>query len=607
MDAYAVSVRFNNAPFLIIGGCVLVFMLLAIAARVAEAVRERREDAQERGDVPGRCGASPANFGAVERLEAMKLMERIGAIRARMLELDRALTQRREGVRWRFGIGNAADRDFRDAAADSEVDRFLSDATERDLQAAQGEMISLFRDAQKWLEKYAPEEAPPPRLRERLIHAVRTFAGKFFPALKPDGACKQKAVVEKTEKKRLPGESETPKKVADGETAESADAQSGGNPKSREKLRLPLGLLDAGKPGKAPDASKFRAEARRLADALRTFKIDAEPVGTPVRGPSVTRYEFRLQPGVKLSKLTSAADDIALSLGVPGVRIAPVPDKASVIGIEAPNAERSLVSLRGVLESREFMYSPPTAFALGRGIDGGIVTGDLEALPHVLIAGTTGSGKSVCLNALIVSLLYKSAPEELRFIMIDPKRVELAPYAGIPHLQRPVVTDAAQAVSALSGAVAEMEARYKAFERSGAKELSDYNRGAKSPFPRLVIVIDELADLMMASGKDVEASVVRLAQMGRAAGIHLVIATQRPSADVITGLMKANIPSRIAFAVASSLESRIILDANGAEKLTGGGDMIYAPLGGEKRRLQGAYVAAEEVSRVTDFLREAAP
>lgn len=607
MDAYAVSIRFNNAPLLFVGGIIAVPIALAVIVRITEAIRERRKDAQERGTFRDVGGASPASFGAVERMEAMKLMERIGAIRARMLELDRALTQRREGVRWRVGISGNADKDFRDAAIDSELDRFLSDATERDLNAAQGEMVSLFRDAANWLKKYAPEEVPPPPVRVRLINAVRTFLGKFFPALRPDDACKQIPVVEKTEKKRLPGGSEPPEKVADGETPESADAPDGGNRKGREKLRIPLDLLDAGKPGNAPDAAKFRAEARHLADAMRTYKIDAEPVGTPVRGPSVTRYEFRLQPGVKLSKLTGAADDIALSLGVPGVRIAPVPDKASVIGIEAPNAERSLVSLRGVLESREFAYSPPTAFALGRGIDGGIVTGDLEKLPHVLIAGTTGSGKSVCMNALIVSLLYKSAPDELRFIMIDPKRVELAPYAGIPHLKRPVVTDAAQAVSALSGAVVEMETRYRAFEGRGAKELADYNRGAKSPFPRLVIVIDELADLMMASGKDVEASVVRLAQMGRAAGIHLVIATQRPSADVITGLMKANIPSRIAFAVASALESRIILDANGAEKLTGGGDMIYAPLGGEKRRLQGAYIAAEEISRVTDFLREAAP
>lgn len=603
---YAVALHFNNAPLLFVGGILITPILLAAIVRVVEWRRERKS-AQGRGDVPGRYGASPASLQAVERLEAMKLMERIGAVRARMLELDRALMQRKEGVRWRVGISGNADKDFRDAAIDSELDRFLSDATERDLQTAQGEMVSLFRNAQKWLEKYAPEETPPPPARVRLIHAVRTFAGRFFPALKPNDACKQMAVVRKSEEKRISEGSEPPGKVADGETPESADAPSGGNPKSREKLRIPLDLLDAGKPGNAPDAAKFRAEARRLADALRTYKIDAEPVGTPVRGPSVTRYEFRLQPGVKLSKLTSAADDIALSLGVPGVRIAPVPDKASVIGIEAPNAERSLVSLRGVLESREFAYSSPTAFALGRGIGGEIVTADLEALPHVLIAGTTGSGKSVCLNALIVSLLYKSAPDELRFIMIDPKLVELAPYAGIPHLMRPVVTDAAQAVSALSGAVAEMEARYKAFEGRGAKELADYNRGAKSPFPRLVIVIDELADLMMASGKDVEASVVRLAQMGRAAGIHLAIATQRPSADVITGLMKANIPSRIAFAVASALESRIILDTNGAEKLTGGGDMIYAPLGGEKRRLQGAYVAAEEISRVTDFLREAAP
>ena len=280
-----------------------------------------------------------------------------------------------------------------------------------------------------------------------------------------------------------------------------------------------------------------------------------------------------------------------------------MPGKSSVIGIEAQNQKAAVVALRDVLESRDFLYSPPTVFALGKGIDGEIVTANLDALPHILIAGTTGSGKSVCLNTLIVSLLYKASPEELRFLMIDPKQVELTPYNGIPHLTQPVVTSSAQAVAALEQAAMGMVTRYKTFEGCGVKELSDYNRKGKSPLPRMVIVIDELADLMMTSEKDIEESIIRIASMGRAAGIHLVIATQRPSANVITGLMKANIPSRIAFAVASSLESRIIMDANGAEKLTGHGDMLYAPMGGDPKRVQGCYVSPDEIEKVVAFLK----
>lgn len=579
---------FHNTPFLIIGGIVGAFLLLMIAARVREWLRERRERKAERGEESGGAALAPA-----PRREALELIAKLGAVRARMAEVDRALTQRKEGVPWKFGIGADAENAFRDAAADSEIDRFLSDATERDLTAAQSEMISLFRGAAEWLEKYAPEEVPPPPLRER----VRTFLGRFFPALKPDADRKMIAVVRKAEEKHLPDNPEPPEKVTDAEAA--ADS-----PKIRERLRIPLDLLDAGKPESRMDGASLRQEMKRLCDTLLTYKIDAVPSGTPVQGPSVTRYDFQLQPGVKLNKLVNLADDIALSMGVGGVRIAPVPGKSGVVGIEAPNEKRSIVPLRDVLKSRDFMYAPLTTFALGHGIGGGIVTGDLEELPHILIAGTTGSGKSVCLNAIITSLLYKAAPEEMRFLMIDPKRVELTPYKGIPYLAQPVVTSSAQAVAALRKAVDGMETRYKAFEDLGVKELSDYNRKSKTPFPRIVIVIDELADLMATSGKSVEASIVRIAQMGRAAGIHLVIATQRPSADVITGLMKANIPSRIAFTVASSLESRIILDANGAEKLTGGGDMLYAPMGGDRKRVQGCYVSPEEVGKVVSFLRK---
>ena len=592
---------FHNTPFLIVGGIVAALLILTIAARVRDWIQERRERKADRarGEESEGVTLAPA-----PRREALELIAKLGAVRARMSELDRALTQRKEGVPWKFGIGQDKNPVFRDAAADSDVDRFLSDATERDLTAAQSEMISLFREAENWLKKYAPEEPPTPPFRKIAADALRTFLGRFFPALKRDADRKMIPVVIKTEKNESQTNSETPEKVADGETPTDAAAASGENSKSREKLRIPLDLLQAGKPVNLPDAASLREEAKRLADTLRTYKIDVVPSGTPVAGPSVTRYEFRLQPGTKLNRLTNLADDIALSLGVGGVRIAPVTGKSSVIGIEAQNPQPSSVPLRDVLESRDFVYGSPTAFALGKGIDGEIVTADLEALPHVLIAGTTGSGKSVCLNAVIVSLLYKSAPEDLRLLLIDPKMVELSAYNGIPHLSQPVVTSPAQAVAALEQAVTGMETRYKAFKERGSKELADYNRKAKTPFPRIVIVIDELSDLMMTSGKDIEDSIVRLAQMGRAAGIHLVIATQRPSANVITGMMKANIPSRIALAVTSALESRIILDANGAEKLTGHGDMLYAPVGGEQKRVQGCYVSPEEIEKVVAFLKK---
>ena len=328
------------------------------------------------------------------------------------------------------------------------------------------------------------------------------------------------------------------------------------------------------------------------------------------QGPSVTRYEFTLEQGVKLSKITNLADDIALALGASGVRIAPIPNKISVVGIEVPNRAVTPVRIRDVVESRTFTeHKSPVAFAVGKDIGGSCIVGDIGRLPHVLIAGTTGSGKSVCTNSLIVSILYKSTPEEVRFIMVDPKMVELAPYNGIPHLLIPVVTDPKKAAGALQWAVFEMMKRYKLFSEHGVKDLAGYNALARQDeelktLPTVVVVIDELADLMLVAAKEVEESICRVAQMGRAAGMHLVIATQRPSSDVITGLMKANIPSRIAFAVASSLESRIILDTTGAEKLVGKGDMLYAPLGaGKPTRVQGCFITPEEIERVVGFVK----
>ena len=390
------------------------------------------------------------------------------------------------------------------------------------------------------------------------------------------------------------------------------EIETGGNqPEPPAYQYPPITLLKEGGMTNAAEAgAELRNNSRRLAQTLTSFGVDAQP-GDVVRGPSVTRYEFTLSQGVKLSKITNLQDDIALALGASGVRIAPIPDKISVVGIEVPNKLVSPVAIRTVLESREFTQHPSTtAFAVGKDISGRNIIGNISKLPHVLIAGTTGSGKSVCTNSLIVSMLYKSTPEEVRFIMVDPKMVELAPYNGIPHLLIPVVTDPKKAAGALQWAVYEMMKRYKIFSEHNVKDLASYNKVAETDetlkkLPSVVVVIDELADLMLVAAKEVEESICRVAQMGRAAGMHLVIATQRPSADVITGLMKANIPSRIAFAVASAMESRIILDTAGAEKLVGRGDMLYAPLGeGKPKRVQGCFISSEEIERVVNFVKE---
>ncbi len=373
----------------------------------------------------------------------------------------------------------------------------------------------------------------------------------------------------------------------------------------------PITLLDENQGGDFTEAgAELRNNARRLGETLKSFGVEAAP-GEVVHGPTVTRYEFVLDQGVKLSKITNLADDIALALGASGVRIAPIPNKISVVGIEVPNRHVSSVLIRDVVESGTFVnHKSSVAFSVGKDIGGHCIVGDIARLPHVLIAGTTGSGKSVCTNSLIVSLMYKSSPDEVRFIMVDPKMVELAPYNGIPHLLIPVVTDPKKAAGALQWAVYEMMKRYKLFSEHNVKDLKGYNTLARASeeltaLPSVVVVIDELADLMLVAAKEVEESICRVAQMGRAAGMHLVIATQRPSADVITGIMKANIPSRIAFAVASALESRIILDTQGAEKLVGRGDMLYAPLGfGKPTRVQGCFISPEEIERVVEFAKQ---
>lgn len=372
----------------------------------------------------------------------------------------------------------------------------------------------------------------------------------------------------------------------------------------------PIELLDSGGSGRVDGTSEMRANTERLNDTLASFNIDAHIMNV-VRGPSVTRYELELDRGVKLSRITGLADDIALALGASGVRISPIPDKISVVGVEVPNKLVTPVHIRDVINSESFAGSKSCiSFAVGKDIGGNSIVGDIGKLPHLLIAGTTGSGKSVCMNSLIVSLLYRAEPSDVKLIMIDPKMVELGVYNEIPHLLIPVVTDPKKASGSLQWAVCEMMRRYRMMANAGVRDLDSYNKMATGSdeyekMPRIVVVIDELADLMLVAAKEVEESICRVAQMGRAAGIHLVIATQRPSADVITGLMKANIPSRIAFAVASAMESRIILDTMGAEKLVGRGDMLYAPLGqGKPIRVQGCYISDSEVKHVVDFIRK---
>jgi S-DNA-T family DNA segregation ATPase FtsK/SpoIIIE len=368
----------------------------------------------------------------------------------------------------------------------------------------------------------------------------------------------------------------------------------------------PLELLTA--PPARPVRRGKSAEERGavLVDTLRQFGIEARLTDVS-QGPTVTRFELVPPPGVKVARIVALADDIALSLAATGVRIeAPIPGK-SAIGIEVPNEEVAVVWLREVLESRAFRdATSPLAVALGKDIAGQPVVAALDQMPHLLVAGATGAGKSVLINVLITSLLMRAGPNLVRLLLVDPKVVELSAYNGVPHLLTPVVTDPKQASRALRWAVKEMERRYQLFAASGSRDIGRYNRQAEEPLPYIVVVIDELADLMTVAPVEVEESIARLAQMARAAGIHLVVATQRPSVDVITGTIKANIPSRIAFAVSSQVDSRTILDAAGAEKLLGRGDMLFSPVGSPKPlRVQGAFVQESEVENVVNYLKSA--
>ena len=404
--------------------------------------------------------------------------------------------------------------------------------------------------------------------------------------------------------------------VAD-EVAHVEAAVAAGNERPKKAYKYPpISLLTRGKKGGGDSDAHLRETAMKLQTTLHNFGVNVTVTNVSC-GPSVTRYELQPEQGVKVSKIVGLSDDIKLNLAAADIRIeAPIPGKAAV-GIEVPNKENATVMLRDLLESQEFKNSKSKiSFAVGRDIAGKVVVADIAKMPHLLVAGATGSGKSVCINTLIMSILYGASPDEVKLIMVDPKVVELSVYNGIPHLMIPVVTDPKKAAGALNWAVGEMTKRYQLFAEQNVRDLKGYNEKAEQSvpdengikmekMPQIVIIVDELADLMMVAPGEVEEAICRLAQLARAAGIHLVLATQRPSVNVITGLIKANMPSRIAFSVSSGVDSRTIIDMNGAEKLLGKGDMLFYPSGYQKpARVQGSFVSDREVQSVVDYLKE---
>lgn len=403
-----------------------------------------------------------------------------------------------------------------------------------------------------------------------------------------------------------------PEKAAENEDGKSFEVTSEQMKASVEDYILPpADILEMGAHASVKDVSgELKANAQRLVETLRSFNVEAS-ITDISRGPTVTRYELKPAAGIRIAKITNLSDDIALNLAATNVRIeAPIPGKAAV-GIEIPNSVKNMVYMRELIDTPEFTQQRSKLSAgLGKDIAGNCVYCDIAKMPHLLIAGTTGSGKSVCLNSIIVSILYRAKPDEVKFLMVDPKQVEFSKYAGIPHLLVPVVTDAKKASGALGWAVSEMLQRYNKFSETGVRDIDGYNKYVAKhddmePMPKICIFIDELADLMMAAPKEVEDSICRLAQMARAAGMHLVIATQRPSVDVITGLIKANISSRIALTVSSQVDSRTILDSSGAEKLLGHGDMLYAPIGASKPiRVQGCFISDEEIEALCDYIKK---
>lgn len=441
--------------------------------------------------------------------------------------------------------------------------------------------------------------------------AEPSAASDFVPETGISSGTVVRPDAEKQSKKRQ----ETRASAKEKEEDENVVPAFSGNEKPQKDYKLPpVSLLKRGKKSGGDSDAHLKETAIKLQQTLQNFGVNVTVTNVSC-GPAVTRYELQPEMGVKVSKIVGLADDIKLNLAAADIRIeAPIPGKAAV-GIEVPNKENTAVMLRDLLESQEFKKSASKlSFAAGKDIAGKVVVTDIAKMPHVLIAGATGSGKSVCINTLIMSILYKATPEEVKLIMIDPKVVELSVYNGIPHLMIPVVTDPKKAAGALNWAVAEMDRRYRAFAEYNVRDMKGYNEKVKSEpaidgekpavMSQLVIIVDELADLMMVASGDVEGAICRLAQLARAAGIHLVVATQRPSVNVITGLIKANMPSRIAFAVSSGVDSRTIIDMNGAEKLLGKGDMLFYPAGYPKpARVQGSFVTDEEVQSVVEFLR----
>lgn len=489
------------------------------------------------------------------------------------------------------------------AAAVSAVDDQLKDMKER--MEKQAQLDQFARNAEQGRERFGKkEEGGLPPTRE--AQAIKVHSGDQGDAANHGAAGYQNPT---------PVRGNAPANSGEKDAGIGKEMQAAEKKVPKTYMFPPLSRLQKGSSSLSDNSEELKETALRLRDTLHTFGVNVT-ITDISQGPSVTRYELQPEQGVKVSKIVGLADDIKLNLAATDIRIeAPIPGKAA-IGIEVPNKENMMVSLRDLLESKQFQeFDSKLAFAVGKDIAGQTVVADIAKMPHMLIAGSTGSGKSVCINTLIMSILYKAHPDDVKLIMVDPKVVELSVYNGIPHLLIPVVTDPKKASAALHWAVSEMEDRYRKFADFNVRDLKGYNKKLESmrdagesdvpaKLPQIVIIVDELADLMMVSPGEVEESICRLAQLARACGIHLIIATQRPSVDVITGLIKANMPSRVAFAVSSGVDSRTILDMVGAEKLLGKGDMLFYPQGYSKpARIQGAFVSDKEVSDVVDFLK----
>ncbi len=523
-------------------------------------------------------------FDEIEDIDVSEHVEEaVKKVKERSPKKDRRIKDRPE---------NASDLDF-------SIDIGKGSKREKDTAKKEPETTISEDDLQKRIDRLIYENTDTPQETEK-------------KAAKEEKEEKKLVHEQETLESSLPPEKEQPERAEPATKEEKAEMISEINsaidaaPAKKYEFP-PIDLLNRAKAASADKRREMSETAKKLMDILKNFGVEAK-LQQVTQGPTVTRYEIRPNTGIKLSKITGLAEDIALNLAVPTVLVAPVPGKAAV-GIEVPNASVNTVSVRELIESDEYKSNKSKlSVAFGKDIGGKVVVGDIAKMPHVLIAGSTGSGKSVCINTIIVSILYKAKPDEVKLIMVDPKVVELSVYNGIPHLLIPVVTDPKRAAGALNWAVGEMMRRYSLFAQTATRNLEGYNnlmvKNGGEKLPQIVIIIDELADLMMVAAKEVEEYICRLAQLARAAGLHLIIATQRPSADVITGLIKANVPSRIAFAVSSQIDSRIILDKGGAEKLLGRGDMLYHPAGlSNAKRVQGAFVSDEEISKITDFVK----